>query len=64
MTQMHPLGPLCERKSLPDMTDLLIQCIVKISAGIAACQYADIYNRVCQVPSFILVIKGINKILT
>ena len=46
------------------MTDSLIQCIVKIYAGIATCQYADIYNRVCQVASFILVKRSINKILT
>ena len=34
-----------------EMTDSLIQCIVKIYAGVATCQYVDIYNRVCQVPS-------------
>ena len=62
--QMPPLRPLYERKSLPDICFSLIQCIVEIYAGIATWKYVDIYNRVCQVPSFILVIRSINKILT
>ena len=45
--------------------DLFINTMYcKNFAGNATCQYADIYNRVFQVPLFILVIRNINKILT
>ena len=54
------LGPLYERKVLPDMTDSLILKIISV----VICQYADIYYRVCQVPSIYSCYKEQKEILT
>ena len=51
----------CMRESLPDMTDSLI--LIKFRLVLQHVSMRTFITRVCQIPSFILVIRSRNKIL-